>query len=373
MARKESSVGSTSTSTSTSRSKKNLTKTLRPSPNQLSFTEAGGMRVVKKTKGKPVAKSTAKQFGARIVGQVGEQQMNGTIAGAKTVNVAPPGAQVSDTKLARGVKWTSMKSYEDIRLEVTDDGIAKITICRPEVRNAFRPQTVQELLDALTMARDDQNVGVVILTGQGDLAFCSGGDQRVRGVGGYVGQDGIPRLNILDVQKSIRSMPKPVVAMVAGYAVGGGHVLHIVCDLTIAAENARFGQTGPKVGSFDGGLGSSYLARIVGQKKAREIWYLCRQYNAQQALEMGLVNTVVPLQDLETETLNWCREMLAHSPLALRCLKAALNADCDGQIGLLDLAGNATLLYYLSEEAHEGKKAYLEKRKPNFKKFARLP
>lgn len=269
--------------------------------------------------------------------------------------------------------WTSIKTYEDIRLEKTEDGIAKVTICRPEVRNAFRPLTVKELLDAFDICRDRNDIGVVILTGQGDLAFCSGGDQRVRGEGGYIGQDGIPRLNVLDLQKSIRSLPKPVIAMVAGYAMGGGHVLHVVCDLTIAADNARFGQTGPKVGSFDGGLGSSYLARIVGQKKAREIWYLCRQYDAQQALEMGLVNTVVPLQELEIETLKWCREILQHSPLALRCLKSALNADCDGQIGLLDFAGNATLLYYLSEEAREGKNAYLEKRKPDFNKFSRFP
>ncbi len=232
---------------------------------------------------------------------------------------------------------------------------------------------MQELLQAFEICRDDPTVGVVILTGEGDKAFCSGGDQRVRGKGGYVGGDGIARLNVLDLQKCIRSLPKPVVAMVAGYAIGGGHVLHIVCDLTIAADNARFGQTGPKVGSFDGGLGSSYLARIVGQKKAREIWFLCRQYDAQQALEMGLVNTVVPLADLEKETVSWCREMLQHSPLALRCLKSALNADCDGQMGLLDLAGNATLLYYLSEEAQEGKNAYIEKRKPDFAKFGRLP
>ncbi|MCX6846616.1 MAG: 1,4-dihydroxy-2-naphthoyl-CoA synthase [Verrucomicrobia bacterium] len=216
-------------------------------------------------------------------------------------------------------------------------------------------------------------MGVIILTGEGDLAFCSGGDQKVRGHAGYIGDDGVPRLNVLDLQKKIRSLPKPVVAMVAGYAIGGGHVLHVVCDLTIAADNARFGQTGPKVGSFDGGLGSSYLARIVGQKKAREIWFLCRQYGAQEALDMGLVNTVVPLAELETETLNWCREMLAHSPLALRCLKSALNADCDGQIGLLDLAGNATLLYYMSEEGREGKQAFLEKRAPDFGKFPRVP
>ena len=267
--------------------------------------------------------------------------------------------------------WTPIKNYRDIKLERTDDGVAKITINRPEVRNAFRPLTVDEMLDAFNICRDESSVGVVILTG--DKAFCSGGDQRVRGDGGYVDEAGHSRLNVLDLQKAIRSLPKPVVAMVAGYAIGGGHVLHVVCDLTIAADNARFGQTGPKVGSFDGGLGSSYLARIVGQKKAREIWFLCRQYDAAQALEMGLVNKVVPLADLEAETLLWCREMLAHSPLALRCLKAALNADCDGQLGLLDLAGNATLLYYLSEEAKEGKNAYMEKRKPDFSKFERFP
>ena len=270
-------------------------------------------------------------------------------------------------------EWQTLKTYQDIRLEMTADGVAKITINRPEVRNAFRPKTVEEMLDAMVVCRDNSKVGVVILTGEGDLAFCSGGDQRVRGEGGYVGQDGVPRLNILDMQKAIRSLPKPVIAMVAGYAVGGGHVLHVVCDLSIAADNARFGQTGPKVGSFDGGLGSSYLARIVGQKKAREIWYLCRQYDAKQAMEMGLVNHVVPLADLEVETLKWAREILEHSPLALRCLKSALNADCDGQIGLLDLAGNATLLYYMSEEAREGKTAYLEKREPDFGKFDRLP
>jgi naphthoate synthase len=269
--------------------------------------------------------------------------------------------------------WIKLHDFEDIRYERTEDGIAKITINRPEVRNAFRPQTVIELRQAFELAREDEEVGVIILTGEGREAFCSGGDQKVRGNAGYVGKDGVPRLNILDVQKQIRSVPKPVIAMVAGYAIGGGHVLHVVCDLTIAADNARFGQTGPKVGSFDGGLGSAYLARIVGQKKAREIWYLCRQYDAQQALEMGLVNTVVPLERLEEETLQWAREMLEHSPLALRCLKAALNADCDGQIGLLDLAGNATLLYYMSEEAQEGKNAFVEKRKPDFKKFKRLP
>ena len=270
-------------------------------------------------------------------------------------------------------EWKSIAKFEDILLEKTIDGVAKVTINRPEVRNAFRPQTTEELIRAFDILRDDEEVGVVILTGQGKDAFCSGGDQKIRGNAGYVGRDGVPRLNVLDLQKRIRGLPKPVIAMVAGYAIGGGHVLHVVCDLTIAADNARFGQTGPKVGSFDGGLGSSYLARIVGQKKAREIWYLCRQYGAQEALDMGLVNAVVPYEQLETETLKWAREMLQHSPLALRCLKSALNADCDGQMGLLDLAGNATLLYYMSEEAQEGKNAFVEKRKPNFKKFRRLP
>jgi len=271
--------------------------------------------------------------------------------------------------------WTPIKSFSDIRYERTRDGIAKITINRPEVRNAFRPLTVREMQEAFALAREDGDIGVVILTGEGPEAFCSGGDQRIRGDAGYVDeqQGGTMRLNVLDLQKQIRSLPKPVVAMVAGYAIGGGHVLHVVCDLTIAADNARFGQTGPKVGSFDGGLGSSYLARIVGQKKAREIWFLCRQYDARQALEMGLVNTVVPLERLEAETLAWCREMLQHSPLALRMLKAAHNADCDGQIGLLDLAGNATMLYYMSDEAQEGRNAYNEKRKPDFSKFPRLP
>lgn len=269
--------------------------------------------------------------------------------------------------------WIEMKTYEDIKLEKTEDGIAKVTINRPHVRNAFRPETVIEMQDAFNICRNDSSIGVIILTGEGKDAFCSGGDQKVRGDEGYVGRDGVPRLNVLDLQKQIRALPKPVVAMVAGYAIGGGHVLHIVCDLTIAATNARFGQVGPKVGSFDGGLGSSYLARIVGQKKAREIWFLCRQYGAQEALDMGLVNCVVPLEKLEEETLKWCREMLQHSPLALRCLKAALNADCDGQVGLLDLAGNATLLYYMSEEAQEGRQAFIEKRKPDFSQFPRLP
>ena len=269
--------------------------------------------------------------------------------------------------------WTPIKTFTDIKLEKTSDGIAKITINRPEVRNAFRPLTVKEMLEAFDIAHEDPDIGVIILTGEGPDAFCSGGDQKVRGHAGYLGTDGIPRLNVLDLQKKIRGIPKPVIAMIAGYAIGGGHVLHVVCDLSIAADNARFGQTGPKVGSSDGGLGSSYLARIVGQKKAREIWYLCRQYDAQQALDMGLVNTVVPRAQLEEETVKWCREILAHSPIALRCLKAALNADCDGQMGLLDLAGNATLLYYMSEEAKEGKNAFIEKRKPDFSKFPRVP
>ena len=269
--------------------------------------------------------------------------------------------------------WMPIKIYEDIRLEKSEEGIAKITINRPEVRNAFRPETIKEMQEAFEICRNDSSIGVIILTGEGTQAFCSGGDPRVRQDEGYVGKDGIPRLNVLDLQKQIRSLPKPIIAMVAGYAIGGGHVLHVVCDLTIAADNARFGQTGPRVGSFDGGLGSSYLARIVGQKKAREIWYLCRQYSAQQALEMGLVNHVVPLDQLEEETLKWCREILQHSPMALRCLKACLNADCDGQMGLLDLAGNATLLYYMTEEAQEGKQAFLEKREADFSQFSRLP
>jgi naphthoate synthase len=274
--------------------------------------------------------------------------------------------------------WKIAGQYEEIRYEKgaeggRADGVAKITITRPERRNAFTPLTVMEMRRALDTARDDPRVGVIILTGEGDLAFCSGGDQKIRGDAGYVDGEGVHRLNVLDFQREIRACPKPVIAMVAGYAIGGGHVLHMVCDLTIAADNARFGQTGPKVGSFDGGYGSSYMARIVGQKKAREIWFLCRQYDAQQALEMGLVNTVVPLADLETETLQWCREILANSPLAIRCLKAALNADCDGQAGLQELAGNATLLYYMSEEGQEGRNAFVEKRKPDFGKFPRRP
>ncbi len=265
------------------------------------------------------------------------------------------------------------EGFQDVIYEKSAEGVAKITINRPEVRNAFRPRTVREMQAAFADARDDGKIGVVILTGAGEKAFCSGGDQKIRGEAGYVGDDEIPRLNVLDLQRQIRSLPKPVIAMVAGYAIGGGHVLHLVCDLTIAADNARFGQTGPKVGSFDGGLGSSYLARVVGQKKAREIWFLCRQYTAQEALQMGLVNTVVPLERLEEETIQWCREILKHSPLALRCLKSALNADCDGQLGLQELAGNATLLFYMSEEAQEGRNAFNEKRPPDFSKFPRLP
>ncbi len=272
------------------------------------------------------------------------------------------------------VEWTTIKEYRDIRYErVAGEGIARITINRPEVRNAFRPETVGELIDAFNHARDDLTTGVVLLTGAGDLAFCSGGDQRVRGHGGYVGSDEVPRLNILDVQKQIRYLPKPVIAVVAGYAIGGGHVLHLVCDLTIAAENARFGQTGPKVGSFDAGYGASYLARVVGHKKAREIWYLCREYGAREALDMGLVNTVVPLEQLHDEALQWAREILQKSPTAIRFLKAAFNADTDGQAGLQQLAGDATLLYYLTEEAKEGKNAFLEKRPPDFSKFPRFP
>jgi len=271
------------------------------------------------------------------------------------------------------ITWKKVADFEDIKYEKSSEGMAKITINRPEVRNAFRPQTVNELISVFNDAREDANVGVIILTGEGPDAFCSGGDQKIRGDQGYIGFDGVPRLNILDVQKQIRSIPKPVVAMVAGYAIGGGHVLHVVCDLTIAADNARFGQTGPKVGSFDAGFGSSYLASVVGMKKAREIWYLCRQYDAKQALDMGLVNTIVPLEELEIETVKWCLEMLEHSPMALRCLKSAFNAALDGQVGIQELAGNTTMLYYMSEEAQEGKKAFVEKRKPNFKKFPRVP
>ncbi|OLC01571.1 MAG: 1,4-dihydroxy-2-naphthoyl-CoA synthase [Chloroflexi bacterium] len=268
--------------------------------------------------------------------------------------------------------WNRTGEYEDILYE-TSDGIAKITINRPEVRNAFRPATVVEMSKAFEVARNDPEIGVVILTGAGTEAFCSGGDQRVRGEDGYVDAGGTGRLNVLDLQVQIRRLPKPVVAMVAGYAIGGGHVLHVVCDLTIAADNARFGQTGPRVGSFDGGYGAGLLARIVGQKKAREIWFLCEQYDAQQALDMGLVNKVVPLADLEKETVAWCRRMLELSPLALRMLKAGLNATDDGLAGIQQLAGDATLLYYMSEEAQEGRDAYVQKRKPNFAKFPKRP
>lgn len=264
------------------------------------------------------------------------------------------------------------REFGDIRYE-TAYGIAKITINRPEVRNAFRPQTLFELQEAFELARNDREIGVIILTGEGHEAFCSGGDQRVRGSDGYVGDDGIGRLNVLDLQVQIRRLPKPVVAMVAGYAIGGGHVLHVVCDLTVAADNARFGQTGPKVGSFDGGYGSGLLARMVGQKKAREIWFLCEQYDAQAALDMGLVNTVVPLAQLEEVTVEWCRKMLQHSPLAMRLLKASLNAADDGLAGIQQLAGDATLLYYMTEEAQEGKQAYLDKRRPDFDQFPRRP
>ncbi len=273
--------------------------------------------------------------------------------------------------------WQKVKDYQDIIYEKMD-GIAKVTINRPEVRNAFRPETIIEMYDAFVDAREDQSIGVVLLTGygpakDGKYAFCSGGDQRIRGDKGYVGKDGVPRLNVLDLQKLIRSMPKVVIALVAGYAIGGGNVLQVVCDLTIAADNAVFGQTGPKVGSFDAGFGSSYLARIVGQKKAREIWYLCKEYNAIEAEAMGLVNKVVPVDKLEQEGIEWANQILQHSPMAIRVLKSAFNAELDGQAGIQELAGNATLLYYMSEEAQEGKKAYLEKRKPDFKKFPKLP
>jgi naphthoate synthase len=270
--------------------------------------------------------------------------------------------------------WRPSGDYEDIRYErLGDEGIAKVTICRPEVRNAFRPKTLFELSHAFNEARDDPDVGVIILTGEGTEAFCSGGDQRIRGDDGYKDDKGIGRLNVLDLQVQMRRLPKPVVAMVAGYAIGGGHILHIVCDLTIAADNARFGQTGPKVGSFDGGYGSGLLARMVGQKKAREIWFLCEQYDAIEAERMGLVNKVVPLEDLEVETVAWCRRMLSHSPLALRMIKASMNAADDGLAGIQQLAGDATLLYYMSEEAQEGKRAYLEKRRPEFERFPKRP
>lgn len=286
-------------------------------------------------------------------------------------------AMNTQMEMKPGLQWKSVKKYEDIIYEKMD-GIAKITINRPHKRNAFRPETINEMISAFIDAREDSSIGVVLLMGagphtDGKYAFCSGGDQSVRGKAGYVDEGGVPRLNVLDLQRLIRSMPKVVIALVAGYAIGGGHVLHVVCDLTIAAENAIFGQTGPKVGSFDGGFGSSYLARSVGQKKAREIWYLCRQYNAQEALQMGLVNTVVPIEDLEAEGIRWAKEILQKSPLAIRCLKSAMNADCDGQAGIQELAGNATLLYYLTEEGSEGKQAFLDKRQPNFRKYPWLP
>src|SRR5271165_3797560 len=271
-----------------------------------------------------------------------------------------------------GMKWKTVHEYSDVIFEKAE-GIGKITINRPEVRNAFRPETLDQLIDAFNRCRDDPEIGVVIFTGAGDKAFCSGGDQRVRGNGGYVGHDGVPRLNALELQKVIKYLPKPVIAMVAGYAIGGGHVLHMLCDLTIAADNARFGQTGPRVGSFDAGWGATYMARIVGHKKAREIWYLCRQYDADEALEMGLVNTVVPLAELEETTIQWCQEILEKSPIALRFLKAAFNADTDGLAGIQQLAGDATMLFYMTEEGREGNEAYLEKRKPDFSKFPRLP
>jgi len=294
---------------------------------------------------------------------------------------SPAAANPAHSSIAPGAQWELQGDFTDIRYEVStgdDAGIAKITINRPEVRNAFRPQTLFELQTAFNLARDDDQVGVIILTGQGDAAFCSGGDQRIRGDDGYIGNDemarrGIGRLNVLDLQVQIRRTPKPIIAMVAGYAIGGGHVLHIVCDLTIAADNARFGQTGPKVGSFDGGYGSGLLARQIGQKRAREIWFLCRQYGAEQALDWGLVNAVVPLEDLERETVAWAKEMLAESPLALRMLKASLNAADDGLAGIQQLAGDATLLFYMTEEAQEGRDAYKEKRRPEFEKFPKRP
>ncbi|MEK6752273.1 MAG: 1,4-dihydroxy-2-naphthoyl-CoA synthase [Chloroflexota bacterium] len=275
------------------------------------------------------------------------------------------------------MNWIKVKDYQDITYEKAD-GIARIAFNRPEVRNAFRPDTINEMIEAFENAWEDTRVGVILLTGNGPAkdgkySFCSGGDQKVRGSAGYIGKDGVPRLNVLKLQRIIRSMPKPVIALVAGYAIGGGHVLHVIADLTIAADNAIFGQTGPKVGSFDGGFGSSYLARIVGQKKAREIWYLCRQYNAQEALDMGLVNKVVPVEQLEAKGIAWAQEILENSPLAIRNLKSAFNAELDGQAGLQEMAGNATMLFYMSEEGQEGRNAYNEKRKPNFRKYPWLP
>lgn len=274
--------------------------------------------------------------------------------------------------MKRRIKWILNGKFTDIKYHKAE-GIAKITINRPHVRNAFRPLTINEISHALNDARDDEKTGVIILTGEGKKAFCSGGDQTIRGEAGYKDTKGVDRLNVLDLQRQIRTCPKPIIAMVAGYAIGGGQILHLICDITIAADNAIFGQTGPRVGSFDGGYGAGYMARIVGQKKAREIWFLCRQYNAKEALNIGLVNTVVPYAKLESTTVQWCREILQNSPMAIRCLKAALNADCDGQAGLQELAGNATMLFYMSEEGQEGRNAFLEKRKPDFSKFPRRP
>jgi naphthoate synthase len=268
--------------------------------------------------------------------------------------------------------WTTIKEYSDILFEYYE-GIAKISINRPQVYNAFRPETNKQMIDAMDICRERQDIAVVVLTGVGEKAFCSGGDQNVKGVGGYIGEDGVPRLNVLDLHKRIRELPKPVIAMVNGYAIGGGHVLHVVCDLTIASDNARFGQTGPKVGSFDAGFGSNYLATHVGQKKAREIWFLCEQYTAAEAEQMGMVNKVVPLSQLEDETVKWCKTIMKRSPLAIRMIKRGLNAELDGQRGLMEFAGDATLLYYLTEEAQEGKKAFLEKRDPDFQKFPKFP
>lgn len=268
--------------------------------------------------------------------------------------------------------WTTIKEYEDIKFEFCE-GVGKMTINRPPVYNAFRPQTVKEMIDAFDICRERQDIGVVVLTGEGDKAFCSGGDQNVKGHGGYMDEDGVPRLNVLDLHKRIRSLPKPVVAMVNGYAIGGGHVLHVVCDLTVASDKAIFGQSGPKVGSFDAGFGSSYLARHVGQKKAREIWFLCKQYSAEEAEKMGLVNKVVSHEWLEDETMEWCKIMLQRSPMALRMIKRGLNAELDGQAGIMEMAGDATLMFYLMEEAQEGRKAFLEKRDPDFKQFPKFP
>jgi len=274
--------------------------------------------------------------------------------------------------MTKTIEWKTLKEYKEILYEYYE-GIAKISINRPHVHNAFTPLTIMEMSEAMELSRQNPNVGVIIITGVGDKAFCSGGDQKVRGNGGYVGDDGVPRLNVLDLQKQIRSCPKAVIAMVAGWAIGGGHVLHVICDLTIAAENARFGQTGPKVGSFDGGFGASYLARVVGQKKAREIWFLCEQYDAQEALDMGLVNKVVPLEKLEETTIEWAKKILSKSHTSIRLLKSCFNAELDGQAGIQELAGNATLLYYLSDEAKEGRNSFIEKREPNFADYPKFP